>query len=136
MNPDAPVSEMMTRHIVSVSPQQRLADLKDLFKEKQFHYNIPVIEGDELKGMVVLTDFMFAIKNDPDINRQHGYSDLQVKDIMRGQVQTVSPATTVREVAGIFSNGEVHTLMVTEQQQLLGIVSTADVIRWMIKEQQ
>lgn len=133
MNLDAPVSEMMTRHIVSVSPQQRLADLKDLFKEKQFHYNIPVIEADELKGMVVLTDFMFAIKNDTDINRQHGYNDLQVKDIMRERVHTVSPATTVREVAGIFANGEVHTLMITEKQQLLGIVSTADIIRWLIK---
>jgi CBS-domain-containing membrane protein len=131
MNLDMQIAEMMTKNVVSV----KLSDVKELFSDGKFHYNIPVIENDQLKGMVVLTDFMFAIKNEPELREENDYSDLLIKDIMRERVYTVSPSTTVRQVARIFSDGEVHTIMVTEKGQLKGIVSTADIIRWLIREQ-
>lgn len=126
---------MMTRNVVSVKPTQKLIDVKDLFREGQFHYNIPVIENNELKGMVVLTDFLFAIGNEPPIREENDYSNLLIKDIMREKVTVVAPSTTVREVARMFSDGELHTLMIAEKGQLKGIVSSADIIRWLIKEQ-
>lgn len=135
MNLDMQVSEMMTKNVVSVKPTQKLSDVKELFANGNFHYNVPVIENDQLKGMVVLNDFMFAIKNEPELREENDYSNLLIKDIMRERVVTVSPTATVREVARIFADGEVHTLMVAEQGKLKGIVSTADIIRCLIKEQ-
>jgi CBS-domain-containing membrane protein len=135
MNLDMPVSEMMTRSVVSVKPTQKLADVKDLFHQGRFHYNIPVIENNELKGMVVLTDFLFAIKNEPAIREENDYSDLMIKDIMREKVSVMPPSTTVREVSRMFSDGELHTLMIAEKGQLKGIVSAADIIKWLISEQ-
>lgn len=135
MNLDMPVSEMMTKRIVSVKPTQKLTDVKDLFREGQFHYNIPVIENNELKGMVVLTDFLFAIRNESENRKENDYSDLLIKDIMREKVSVVSPTLSIREVARMFSDGELHTLMISEKGQLKGIVSSADIIRWLIQEQ-
>lgn len=135
MNLDTQITDMMTKNVVSVKPNQKLSDVKELFNNGKFHYNIPVIENDQLKGMVVLTDFMFAIRNEPELRETNDYSDLLIKDIMRERIHTVSPTTTVREVARIFSDGEVHTIMVSEKGQLKGIVSTADIIRWLIREQ-
>lgn len=135
MKLDMQVADMMTRNVVSVKPGQKLSDVKELFGNGNFHYNIPVIENDQLKGMVVLTDFMFAIKNEPELREENDYSNLSVKDIMRERVYTVTPATTVREVARIFADGEAHTIMVADKGQLKGIVSTADIIRWLIREQ-
>lgn len=130
-----PVAEMMTKNVVSVKPNQNLSDVKELFSNEKFHYNIPVIENGELKGMVVLTDFIFAIKNEPELREENDYSDLRVKDVMRERVYTIPPATTVREAARIFSDGEVHTVMVTENNQLQGILSSADILKWLIKTQ-
>lgn len=135
MNLDMTVSTMMTRSVVSVKPTQKLIDVKDLFHQGQFHYNIPVIENNELKGMVVLTDFLFAIRNEPANREENDYSDLLIKDIMREKVVIMPPSTTVREVARMFSDGELHTLMIAEKGQLKGIVSAADIIRWLIQEQ-
>ncbi len=135
MNLDMPIAEMMTKNVVSVKPNQKLTDVKELFSDGKFHYNIPVIENDQLKGMVVLTDFLFAIKNEPELREENDYSDLYIKDIMRERIYSVSPTTTVREVARVFSDGEVHTIMITDKGQLKGIISTADIIRWLITEQ-
>ncbi len=132
MKLNTPVSEMMTRKVVSVMPSQKLNDVKQLFREGAFHYNLPVIENDELKGMVVLTDFMFAMKAAEETATDTDYSVLTIKDIMREKVKTVTPGTTVGEVARLFSDGELHTLMVVEKGRLLGIVSSADIIRWLI----
>lgn len=130
-----PVSQMMTRSVLSVKPGQKLNDVKELFQEGQFHYNIPVIENDELKGMVVLTDFMYAMRNEPELREENDYSDLLIKDIMREKVTVVSPDITVRQAARLFSDGELHTLMVSEGGKLKGIVSPADILRWLIAEQ-
>lgn len=135
MKLNTPVAEMMTKNVISVKPSQKLQDVKHLFGEGKFHYNLPVIENDTLKGMVVLTDFMFAIKSAAETPMRVDFSDLSIKDIMRETVKVVTPDTTVGEVARLFSDGEQHTVMVAEQGRLLGIVSSADIIRWLINSQ-
>ena len=134
MKLNTPVSEMMTKKIISVQPSQKLQDVKQLFRAGEFHYNLPVIENDQLKGMVVLTDFMFAIKSASDASHAD-YRNLTIRDIMREDVKTVSPRTSVGEVARLFSSGEQHTVMVVEENRLLGIVSTADIIRLLINRE-
>jgi predicted transcriptional regulator len=135
MNLDMPISALMSTKIISVTPVQKLVDVKDAFGSGQFHYNVPVIENGKLKGMVVLTDFMFAIKSEPAGLEENNYSNLQIKDIMRETVVSVAPGTSIREVARLFSGGEVHTIMVTENGELKGIVSPADILRFLIAEQ-
>jgi CBS-domain-containing membrane protein len=135
MNLDLPVSEMMTKSVVSVKPTQKLSDVKDLFRDGQFHYNIPVIENDVLKGMVVLTDFMYAIKQEPVLREEVDYTELAIKDIMREKFTVVPPSTPIRDVARLFSNGEQHTVMIAEKQSLQGIVSAADIIRYLVAGQ-
>jgi acetoin utilization protein AcuB len=135
MKLNTPVADMMTKNVVSVTPSQKLNDVKHLFSEGKFHYNLPVIENDTLKGMVVLTDFMFAIKGAAENPARVDFSGLSIKDIMRETVKVVPPSTTVGEVARLFSDGEQHTVMVSEQGRLLGIVSSADIIRWLINAQ-
>ena len=132
MKLNTPVSEMMTRKVISVKPSQKLHDVKDLFSEGKFHYNLPVIENDELKGMVELNDFMFAIKN---ATESSDYAGLTIKDIMREKVKVIAPGTAVREVARMFADGEQHSVMVAEGGRLQGIVSSADILRWMINSQ-
>lgn len=133
MNLDKPVSELMTKDVLSVTPMQLLADVKELLAAKRFHYNIPVIENNKLKGMVVLTDLMFAINHEPANNEEKDYTGLLIKDIMREKVTVISPNATVREVAGVFANGESHSLMIVDDGSLKGIISSADIIRYLLQ---
>ena len=96
---------------------------------KQFHYNIPDIENNQLKGMVVLTDFMYAINHEPALREENDYSEMLIKDIMREKVPVLPSTASLREVAGVFSSGETHTLMIADNGTLKGIISPADIIR-------
>jgi CBS domain-containing protein len=53
---------------------------------------------------------------------------MQAKDIMSSPVLTVSPHTTVREIARLLSANRISAVPVVEADRLLGLVSEADLL--------
>ena len=47
---------------------------------------------------------------------------------------TVKSEDTIKEVAEIFSEAEYHSLPVVDNDELKGIVTTTDVIRYMLEQ--
>ena len=73
---------VMTKDVVSVSPEQNLLDVKHIYEKKRWHHHIPVLDDDKLVGMVSLIDFMYNIVG-AGMNDDHEvYKKLKVKDIM------------------------------------------------------
>ncbi|TVR61932.1 MAG: CBS domain-containing protein [Gemmatimonadales bacterium] len=52
-----------------------------------------------------------------------------VGEIMTRKVLTVRPVTPLKEAAGIMSNQGIHRLLVTENDTLVGIITTSDLVR-------
>jgi CBS domain-containing protein len=46
---------------------------------------------------------------------------------------SVSSNTTIGKVAEILAKGEIHSVLVTDQEKVVGIVTTADIIRLLLK---
>lgn len=133
MKLDTPISEVMTKEVVFVTPSQKLIDVKHIFEKKNFHHHIPVAENGKLKGMISLVDYLYAIKNATLDDDDNTYQQLSVKDIMRENPVSKSSATTLKDIAAELSKGEVHAIVIADNKQLKGIVSTADVIRFLLK---
>jgi CBS domain-containing protein len=58
---------------------------------------------------------------------------MRAKDIMRAEVQSVSEATTLRELSRVFRHYGVTTLpVVNDRDELVGVVSEADLLRTML----
>lgn len=55
-------------------------------------------------------------------------SDLAVRDLMNSDVYAVAPDATVSEVARIMLEEHVHRLLVMRGEQVLGIISTSDLL--------
>ena len=123
----------MTKEVVSVSPKQKLIDVKHIFEKRNFHHHIPVVEKGKLVGMITLTDFLFAIKNASLDDNEDAYHKLLVKEIMREQPQTISTQSNLKECAEVLAQGLVHALVVSDKGMLLGIISTADLIKFLLK---
>lgn len=134
MNLNIPVSEVMTKDVVFVTPVQKLIDVKHVFEKRNFHHHIPVAENGKLKGMISLVDYLFAIKNATMDDDDDIYQNLSVKDIMRENPVTRSSSATLKDVSEELSKGEVHAIVIADDQKLKGIISTADVIRYFLKE--
>ena len=133
MNLNIPISEVMTKEVLTVSPTQKLIDIKHIFEKKNFHHHIPVAEDGKLKGMISLIDFLYAIKNASLDDDEEVYQNLLVKNIMRESPVTKPSSSTLKEVAEELSKGEVHAIVIADDRNVKGIVSTADVIKYSLK---
>ncbi|RED50363.1 CBS domain-containing protein [Seonamhaeicola aphaedonensis] len=129
-----PISSIMTKNVVCVSPDQKIIDVKCIYEKKKFHHHIPVTKGKKLVGILSLIDFMYHIKgaglNDDDAI----YNELCVKDIMTPNPYAIGPDTMLNEVAEELSKGRYHAIPIVENENIVGIVSTADIIRFLMKQ--
>lgn len=125
----APISSIMTREVVSVSPRQKLVDIKHIYQKKKFHHHIPVVENEKLVGLVSLVDFMYRIQGAGLDDEESVYQDVLVREIMTPNPYSVPPSTSIKEVATVLSKGRYRAIPITQGDRLVGIVSTADMIK-------
>jgi acetoin utilization protein AcuB len=124
------IASIMTKNVVSVSPQQKIIDIKHIYEKEKFHRHIPVIENNKLVGMISLIDFMYHIKGAGLDDKNTVYNELLVKDIMTQKPNFYSPDTPIKEVAQNLTKGDYHALPIIDNHHLVGIVSTIDVIQY------
>lgn len=130
---DAPVSQIMTEKVVTVTPDQKLVDVKHIYEKTPFHHHIPVIEKNKLVGVISLVDFMRVVGNATLDENEDVYQKLAVKDIMSKNPLTIKPSTPIKKVSKDMTKGDVHAFLVSERGQLKGIVSYVDIIKYLLR---
>ena len=126
------IASIMTKDVVSVSPDQKIIDVNHIYEKKKFHHHIPVTENNKLVGMISLIDFMYHIKGAGLDDNNPVYSELFVKDIMTQKPYASSLNTSIENIASVLAKGDYHAIPIVDDGHLVGIVSTADVIRYYI----
>lgn len=133
MNLDRPISSIMTKAIDSVTPDQKIIDLKHLYEKSDFHSHIPVTENNKLVGIVSLINFMRAIHDASLNDNELVYHTISVRDIMTPNPVTVVPNNTVRKVTEILSEGNFHSIVIATDGKVDGIVTTTDLLKEVLK---
>lgn len=123
------IDSIMTRDVICVTPEQKIIDVKHIYEKRKFHHHIPVTENDELVGMISLIDFMYRIKGAGLDDSDSIYHELMVKDIMTTSPYFRSATTTIDDIAEEFIKGHYRAIPIVEGKKVVGIVSTADVIK-------
>jgi len=59
---------------------------------------------------------------------------LSINQVMKSNVQTVDPNDTIKEVAETLAKVEFHALPVTENDSLKGIVTTTDIMQYLVEQ--
>ena len=124
------IDSIMTRNVICVSPEQKIIDVKHIYEKSKFHHHIPVTKNDKLVGMVSLIDFMYRIKGAGLDDTNSVYHELTVNDIMTSNPHTLSPTASIDEVAEEFIKGRYRAVPIVDDLKVVGIVSTADVIKY------
>ena len=124
------ISEIMTRHPRTVTPDASVSDAAQVMKEEDVGI-VPVVEqpgGAETRARLV------GVVTDRDIAIRHvaggRTGDGPVRDIMSGGVRTCSPDDTVADVLRLMGSEQIRRIPVIDARgSLVGMVSQADLAR-------
>lgn len=138
MKHKVPVSTIMTSNVVKLNLKDDLTKAESLFKKHHIRH-IPVVSGNKIIGMLSYTDllrisFADAIDDDEEEVDVTVYNMFSVEQVMARKLVVVSPETPIKEVAEILSKNEFHALPVVEDELLVGIVTTTDLIKYLIEQ--
>ncbi len=138
MKQKVPVSSIMTKNVVKLNITDDLTKAEMLFKKHHIRH-IPVVKDNTIVGMLSFTDllrisFVDAVDDDDDVVDVTVYNMFTVEQVMAKKLTSVSPDTTIKEVAEILASREFHALPVVEGNLLVGIVTTTDLIKYLIEQ--
>ena len=133
-----PVSTIMTKNVVKLLLSDDLTRAESLFKNHQIRH-IPVVNGNSIVGMLSYTDllrisFADAIDEEEQEIDVTVYNMFSVEQVMARNLVKVAPDTSIREVAEILSKSEFHALPIVEGDLLVGIVTTTDLIKYLLEQ--
>ncbi|MBA5792314.1 CBS domain-containing protein [Flavobacterium sp. xlx-214] len=136
MKPIVPVSTIMTKNVVVLNINDSLSKAEDLFKKHKIRH-IPIVSGKNVVGIISDSDLLKASLADySDDETQITttlYNMFTLEQVMTKNITTVVSFASVKEVAEIFAQNDFRALPVTYENQLVGIVTTTDIITYLLK---
>lgn len=124
-----PVNTIMTTDLITINPEDRLDTVRQVFMENAVHH-LPVVNEGKIVGIVTTYDIW---KN--EIAPQD-YATTEVKQIMTTNIAKIGPQDKIGTAAELFLDKRFHALpIVDEEGNLLGIVSSFDVLLYEYKKE-
>ena len=118
------VREIMHRGVITCGPDTPLKEVARIMNATDVHALFVVDEREVVLGVISHMDMLSVFGKD--------LYDLEARDIMTTQVQSISPEAPVPEAVKIMLEQRVHRLLVARKEGSeicpLGIISTTDVI--------
>lgn len=136
-----PVSELMQVRVVTVVPRSPLAHVVDLFRKRHVRHVVVAVERAVL-----------GVVSDRDVRRALGWASVQdqisderheigtneprsVAEVMSGNVVTVGPETTLQDALRLMLRNNIHSLVVTRDDRLEGIITQTDFVKAIAREE-
>ena len=129
------VSAWMTEGPVALSPGRPVIDAHALMSEHGVRH-LPVVEDGRLVGLISDRDLQ-RLAPLRDMRKQSSLDvifETPVSRIMtRPPLLTVGPAAPLAEAARLLIEGNVHALPVVEGERLVGIITSHDLVRALVR---
>ena len=132
------VSKIMSTDLITINHTNTLLDAEKLFKKHKIRH-IPVVSDKKIVGILSFTDLLRISfvdsygEEDSDVDTAI-YNMLSIEQVMVNNPVHVSSTKTIREVAEILSREEFHALPVVDEGELVGIVTTTDLVNYLLEQ--
>ncbi len=132
------VANVMTKDVITVNVNNSLKEANDTFSKNNIRH-IPVVSGETLIGILSKTDILRISFGDTFGDEQTGSDEaifdmLSINQVMKHSPLTVSSENTVKEAAEILADKEFHALPVVDNDKLVGIITTTDIIKYFLEQ--
>jgi CBS domain-containing protein len=117
------VSGIMSTNLITVGPEDNLQTVKDILINNRIHH-VPVVEGKKMVGLITTYD-LFKLNVD-----HKDYPRTKVANVMTKRLAFLEPTDKVGTAAEVFMEHLFHALPVVDKGELVGIVTTFDVLKY------
>jgi len=134
MNLRIAVSSIMTEDLITISPNDTMKKVEDIFNREHIHH-LPVIDEGKLVGIVSKTDYYHFKRG---YNHAEVREEVEEKRLISSKVQHVmttglaklEPEDPLDVALEVFKENLFHALPIVRNDHLRGIVTTLDVIKY------
>lgn len=123
----------MTKNLVTVPPTATASEIKSIFNKYSFHH-LPVVDAaGRLQGIISKEDFskvayVLSLNTSGKTFSTFKYQSLEASDFMSKYPLSLDPEDTIGLAADIFLANKFHALPIVEDDELLGLVTTHDLL--------
>lgn len=127
------IHKVMTTNPVSVQKGQKLSEVSAIFREHNIHH-VPVLDHKKPVGIISETDILRLVYDvdNTDERTQNTLMDQlhTIAEIMNDELKTLPITATVKDAAEALTDNNCHSVIVVDNDQLAGIVTSTDIIRY------
>jgi CBS domain-containing protein len=112
------VRDLMRARVVTAQPHHTVDHVRGLLERNRIHA-VPIVDGEgRLLGIVSSTDLVAGTKDATPVSH-----------VMTEKVYAVPAYDDVSVAARVMRNHEIHRVVVTDEQQVVGVLSAFDLLR-------
>jgi CBS domain-containing protein len=138
MKRSEPISKIMSTNLVTVHHGDPVSKVRQLATQHGVHH-IPVVSGDQLMGIISWSDMLRVSFGDTfnadqrtvDATLDHTFT---IEQLMQKNPVTLADNASVRDAAEILAKGEFHSIPVVHGTKLVGLVTSTDLIKYMLEQ--
>lgn len=128
------VKNWMTSPAVTVTPDTTIVAARDIMSEQKLKILL-IAEKDQLLGVVTqrgLIRIDFSVLGEEVRNENVAMSDFKIDSIMTRNPRITQPESSIPKAARVMLENRIAALPVVENERLIGILSSSDLMRFII----
>lgn len=134
----APVSTIMTKDLITVNPESKLSEVRKIFAEHRIHH-VPVVNYKKIVGIISKTDLLHFLKglnieSTENILNEIRLQNYHAKDIMVTGMAKLASHERIDVALAIFKENLFHSIPIVDNDELVGLVTTYDIIDALAKK--
>jgi acetoin utilization protein AcuB len=136
MKQRVPVSQIMSKALIVITPNKKVSEAYNLFEEYNIRH-IPVVSGTKLVGVISKNDLAKVGFISQEMSKEvvlSLYETHEVKDIMTSNPVSVTADAYIKDVAELLANHSFHSVPVLDKDEIVGIITTKDLINYLVDQ--
>jgi CBS domain-containing protein len=121
-------SDIMSSPVYVVGPQENVAHARHLMLSHKIS-RLPVLDGERLVGVITKKDLAYRLRQSDPIWRRRPIDRIPVHVLMVPDPVSVTPGTSVRDIAALMVARDFSGLPVLEGKKIVGMVTKTDLLR-------
>jgi len=135
------IGDLMTKTVITVSPNDNMEKVHQIFQERNIHH-VPVVEDQKVLGMISKSDYfqllhgftLFKVAKSNAYN-QAIMRSLLADEVMTKRLATLHPEDSIQMAADFFRENLFHAIPIVDVHgDLKGILTTYDLINYAFQE--